>query len=129
MFLGRFSVMNPDEQPPEVHSPLQRAIAFAAFGCLVSLALVIWVARPAIELLDVWWAELLAYAFIPILIVFTVLYRSDWRREMTVLGRLGSLTLLSGIIFGGALIALLFITILASVVYSTFVDGFTAIHY
>jgi small-conductance mechanosensitive channel len=125
----RPSDANQNEQPRVVQSPFQRAITPAAGGCLISLIILVWAARPVIELLNAWWVELLAYAVLPCLIAFWILYRSDWHRDMAQLTRTGSLLLTSVIILGADFVALLIITILAALIYSTFVDGFTAIHY
>jgi hypothetical protein len=121
MFLGRFSDLNQNEQPSEVQSP----IGIALFVCFVSLAFIYLTARPAVSRLQVWWAELLVYALIPILVTFIILDRSCWHREMARVARTLFLILLSGIIFGGVLIANGVIIILAFV----FFYRFTAFHY
>jgi hypothetical protein len=106
MFLGHLSVMDDNEQTPEVQSPLQRVIVIASIACFASLMFFYWVGKPAIELLEVRWIELLVYSVIPISVTFTILYRSCWHREITGAARTCCLLLLSGIILGGELIAI-----------------------
>lgn len=113
MFLGHLSVMDDNEQTPEVQSPLQRVIVIASIACFVSLTFIYWVARPAVELLEVRWVELLVYAIIPISVTFIILYRSCWHREITGAARTCSLLLLSCIILGGELIAIGFMLCMA----------------
>ena len=93
------------EQAPEVQSPLRRAIVIAFIASFVSLILFYCVARPAVSQLQVWWVELLVYAFIPIAVTFIILYRSCWHREITGAARTCSLLLLSSVILGSELIA------------------------
>jgi type IV secretory pathway TraG/TraD family ATPase VirD4 len=97
--------MNDNEQTPEVQSPLQRVFITASIACFASLIFFYWVARPAVKLLEVRWIELLVYATIPISVIFVILYRSCWHREITGAARTCSLLLLSGIILGSELIA------------------------
>jgi hypothetical protein len=97
--------MNDDEQPPEVQSPAQRVIVMASFACFVSLAFFYWVARPAVELLEVLWVEWLVYAIIPISVTFTILYRGCWHREITGAARTCSVLLFSCLILAGVLVA------------------------
>jgi hypothetical protein len=117
--------MNHNDQPSEIQSP----VGLSAFVCFVALAFIYWVARPAVKLLEVGWAELLVYAIIPISVTFITLYRSCWHREVTGAARTLSLIFLSCLIFGGVLVAVVIIIILASLVYSRFVDGFSRFHY
>jgi len=56
-------------------------------------------ARPAIQMIQVGWAELLAYALIPVSATLTILYRSDARHDLSGLTRLGYLFLVSCTIF------------------------------
>jgi hypothetical protein len=102
---GRPAVIQTDETPAEIQSPLQRTMATASVVCFVALAFVYWAARPVVERLGVWWAEGLVYAIIPITVTFVILYRSGWRRETTGRARIGSLLLLASVIFGGVLLA------------------------
>ena len=97
--------MNDNEQTPEVQSPLQQTIVFASIACFVSLMLLYWVARPAIEMLDVRWVKLLVYAIIPISVTFIVLYRSYWHREISRTARACQVFLLSCTVLGGVLVA------------------------
>jgi hypothetical protein len=97
--------MNDNEQIPEVQSPLQRVFVTASIACFASLILFYWAAKPAVELLEVRWIELLVYSTIPIAVAFIILYRSCWHREITGAARTCSLLLLSAIILGGVEIA------------------------
>jgi hypothetical protein len=98
--------MNENEQIPVVQSLLQRPIVVASVTSLVSLVFFYWVARRAVSQLEVWWVEFLAYAIIPMAVAFIILYRSCWHREITGAARTCSLLVLSGVIFGGDLIAI-----------------------
>jgi hypothetical protein len=97
--------MNDNEQSPEVQSPIQRDFITASIACFASLIFIYWVASPAVKLLEVRWIELLVYSSIPISVTFIILYRSCWHREITGAARTFCLLLLSGIIFGGEVIA------------------------
>jgi hypothetical protein len=97
--------MNNDERLSEVQSPLQRAVVFASLACFGSLTFIYCVARPAVELLEARWAELLVYAIIPIAVTFIILYRSCWHREITGVARTSSLLLISGLILVGVIVA------------------------
>jgi hypothetical protein len=98
--------MNDNNQTPEVQSPLQRVFVIASIACFVSLIFLYWVARRAVDLLEVRWIELLVYAIIPVSVTFIILYRSCWHREITGAARTCSLFLLSCIILGSEVIAI-----------------------
>ena len=98
--------MNNDERLSEVQSPLQRDMVIAAIACFISLLVFYSVARPVVELLEVFWEELLAYAIIPMAVTFIILYRSCWHREIVGVARTGSLLLLSSVILIGVLLAI-----------------------
>jgi hypothetical protein len=98
--------MDDNKQTPEVQSPSQRAIVIASIACFISLTIIYWVARPAVELLHVRWAEWLVYAIISISVTFIILYRSCWHPEITGATRTCSLLLLSCIILVGVFIAI-----------------------
>src|SRR5487761_2539272 len=70
MGLGHLRVMENDGPISDVQSPLQRAVVFACLACFGSLTFIYWAARPAVELLEVRWAEFLVYAVIPIAVTF-----------------------------------------------------------
>jgi hypothetical protein len=108
--------MNQNEQPSEVQSPT----GVAAFVCLVSLAFLLSVARPAVSLLQVWWAELMVYALIPISVAFIILYRTRWHREMAKATRTLFLIWLSCIIFAAVLMLIGVVLISASVFFYRF---------
>ena len=117
--------LSDNEQPRQVQSP----VGVCSMACFVSLAFIYFAARPLVSRLQVWWAELLVYALIPTVLTFILLYRSSWHREITGAARTLSLALLSSVILGGVLIADTIFIILLALVYSTFIDGFTRIHY
>jgi hypothetical protein len=105
--------MNDNEPTPEVRAPWQRAVVVASSACFLSLVSFYWIARPAVERLEVRWAEWLVYALIPIMVTFILLYRSCWHREITGAARTGFLLLLSCIILGSEVIAMGFMFCLA----------------
>ena len=94
---------------------MQRMVGIASLACALSLALVYVVARPAVELLAVAWAEMLADALVPMLVTFAILYRSDARREMSGLARSGYLFWVSGLIFVAVSCALVTLVFLACI--------------
>ena len=82
------------------------------------------VARPAILLLNVWWAELLVLASLPFIVTFTILYRSDWHRETEKMKRIFILLLYSFVI----LCSVSFLAVVGLAVLSVYVYDFTAFH-
>ncbi len=105
LFAGRLSVVNHHDQPAGFQFPLPHGVGLASLACFVSLIFVYWIARPAVERLEVWWVEWLVYAFIPLAVTFIILYRSGWHREIAGVRRTGSLLLLSCAILGVLLLA------------------------
>jgi hypothetical protein len=75
--------MSEDEQTPSVDSSSEQSIVIASLGCFISLAAFYWITRPLVLRLQVWWAELLIYSIVPILVTFTLLYRSCWHGELS----------------------------------------------
>jgi hypothetical protein len=92
--------MNTDEQPSKPQPPY----VIAVIASMASLAIVHLVFKSAIAWLEVWWAELFVYALIPISVIFFILYRSCWHRELTGALRTLSLVGLSSIIFAAVLL-------------------------
>jgi hypothetical protein len=113
--------MNENEQPEEYQPP----IGIAAIACFVCLVFMLYVARPAVMLLDVLWAELLVLATLPILINFAILYCSRWHREMGKLTRVLSMIVYSWIIF--VCVSLVGGTVIAG--FLAVANGFTRFHY
>jgi hypothetical protein len=72
-------------------------IGLAALAGCVCFAFIYWAIRPLLILVPVWWAQLLIYSLLPLLVTFAILYRSGWHREMARMGRAGSLILVSGL--------------------------------
>jgi len=95
-----------DDSPAssEIQSPVERAVILATFASFGSLAFIYWTARPVVKLIGVPWIEFLAYALIPALVTFVILYRSCWHREISGARRTGSLLLLAFTILGGVII-------------------------
>ena len=112
--------MNPNDEPAEV----QPATDAAFLACSVSLALIGSVARPAVALLQVWWAELLVDALVPLLVTIVILYRGEWHREMSPVIRTCFLLWQSFVIFGGVL----FIAGVTVVMAYAFLYRLTAFH-
>ena len=106
MLSDHLSVMNDDEPAAGMQSPLQRDMVIASIACFVSLLVFYSVAKPAVELLEVFWEELLAYAVIPLAVTFIILDRSCWHREIAGVARTGCLLLLSSGILAGVLLAI-----------------------
>ena len=103
MFFGELRIMSDNDQTPEVQSPAQEIIGLASLACLAALIFFYWHAGPAVKVLDVWWAKLLVYALIPLLVTFIMLYCSGWHREMVGPRRTGRLLLLSCAILVGVI--------------------------
>lgn len=112
--------MNSNDEPTEV----QPATGVAFLACSVSLALIGSLARPAVALLQVWWAELLVDALVPLLVTFAILYRGAWHREMSPVIRTCFLLWQSFVIFGGVL----FIAGVTVVMAYAFLYRLTAFH-
>jgi hypothetical protein len=93
-----------DDRTSEEEAPWPRGMVMATLACMVSSLGFYCVARWAVSLLQVWWAELLVYATFPIAVTFVVLYRSSWHREITGAARTCSALLLSCLILGGEII-------------------------
>jgi hypothetical protein len=117
--------LNHSHQPPETQSPFKAS----AFVSLLSFAFIFWLDGEVVSLLRVWWAELLVYALVPILLSFIILYRSSWHQEMAQGGRTALLAVLSCLILPGALIATGIALALVVLVYSCYFDGFLRFHY
>ena len=94
-----------NDQPPKVHSPLQKVVVIASFSCLVSLIFLYCIARLGFSHFQVRWLELLGYAVIPTSVTFGILYCSGWHREVAGTARACGLLLVSFIILGSELIA------------------------
>jgi hypothetical protein len=78
-----------------------------------SPVLVHWATRPVVNLLEVPWIEFLAYALVPVVVTFLILYRSCWHREIAGARRTCSLLLLSCVILGGVMVGSGFLLYLA----------------
>ena len=119
-FVGRWHVLNHhDDEPASVPSP----ILASSIVCFIALVFNYWITRRAVSRLEVWWAELLVYALVPLFVTFVVLYRSSWHPHLAGAARTLSLILLSFFVSGAVLIATGLGLLLASVVYySIFYD-------
>ncbi|MEI7807724.1 MAG: hypothetical protein WCJ07_04480 [Verrucomicrobiota bacterium] len=112
--------MNDTEQPNKYQPP----IAIAGCSCFFCLVFMLRVARPAVLLLNVWWAELLVLASLPFIVTFAILYRSDWHRETEKMKRIFILLLYSFVI----LCSVSFLAVVGLAVLSVYVYDFTAFH-
>lgn len=117
--------LNHDDRPPELQSPVQASAWVELFAFLA----VLWFTRHAVSSLKLWWAELLAYATLPILLAFITLYRSAWHREFRTITRTVLAGLLSCVIFAGVMAAIGFGAVLLALVYYSHFDGVTRFHY
>ena len=117
--------LNHSHQPPETQSPFTAS----AIVSLVAFAFIYWLDSEVVSALRLWWAELLVYALVPMLLSFIILYRSSWHQEMTRAGRTTLLALLSCLILPGVLIATGIAFALAVLVYSCYFDGLSRFHY
>src|SRR5689334_15364145 len=70
--------LNHNDRPPEAQSPVQAS----AVAALVSFLAICWLDGGVVSAIGAWWAQLLAYAFVPILLAFIILYRSSWHQEL-----------------------------------------------
>lgn len=98
--------MNINESP-EVQSPTQREVILITLACAWCLAYLMGIASPAVEMLRVWWAEMLIYALVPLALTFTLLCSSHIHRELSSSRRLVVLFGDAVLIFGGVLFFLL----------------------
>lgn len=105
--------LSQNDRPPEAQSPL----GSSAMAALVSFIFIYWLDGRWVSTLQLWWAQLLAYGFIPMLLAFIILYRSSWHRQIGRCARASLLVLMSGIIFGGVLIATILAMILLALIY------------
>ena len=87
--------MNENDESSERQPP----VVMAALACLICCPVMYWAAGPAMDRLEAWWAKLLFYSLIPLLVTFITLYRSCWHREMAGAARTGCLVVLSCVIF------------------------------
>ena len=115
--------MDDSEQTLEIQSPSNRAVVIASVACFASMTLFYWGARPAVELLEVGWAEILIYAVMPLAVTFIILYRSSWHREINRVARTGLLLLLSCFILGGEIVASGFMVCLAIFCFNAIQGG------
>ena len=118
--LGRLRAMNTDEPPSKPQPPY----VIAVIASLASLVFVHLVFKSAIAWLEVWWAELLAYALFPISVIFVILYRSCWHRELTGATRTLSLIGLSSFILAAVLLVGVFFLMVLFLVF----NGITRIY-
>jgi len=122
MFLDR---LTRNDQPAEAQSPVQASGVTA----LVSFILVYWLDSRFVSSLGTWWAELLVYAFVPVLLAFIILYRSAWHRELTAVSRALLAGLFSCVIFAGVLLAIGVTMVLVALAYYSHFDGIMRFHY
>jgi hypothetical protein len=107
----------------ELQSPLQRIMGLTFIACLLVLLTVYALTRRWVELLGVWWGELLVYACIPLLVTFTILYRSQAREDMSRVTRVGYLFFVSALIFGSVIFCVTVFWFLSKTVLANFATG------
>ena len=73
----------------------------AALACALCSAYLFGIASPAVELLQVWWMEMLVYTIIPVTLTFTLLCGSHIHREMPMMKRAVFLFVVSVLMFAG----------------------------
>ena len=117
--------LNHDDRPPEAQSPVQASAWVELFSFLV----IFWLTRHVVSSFRLWWAELLVYAFVPVLLAFVVLYRSAWHREFRTATRTVLAGLLSCAIFVGVLAAVGVGAMMLALVYIAHFDGGVRFHY
>jgi hypothetical protein len=100
----------------------------AAVVSLAAFVFIYWLDSPQVSSLRAGWVQGLAYAVIPTLLAFIILYRSSWHQEMRQTARTVLLALLSCLIFPGALLAAVIAMLLAVLVYSCYFDHFLRFH-
>jgi len=122
MFLDR---LTHSDQPPEAQSPVQ-ASAVAALG---SFLFIYCLDAGIVSALKVWWAQLLVYGFVPVLLSFIILFRSSWHREFTSGVRTLLASLMSCVIFVGILAGIVVAMVLVIIVYTAHFDNITRFHY
>ena len=71
----------------------EQLFGFASMACIASVVIVYRVTEPLLSHLVVWWGRLLIYLAVPILAVFTVLYRSSGHEERPRARRIRSMIL------------------------------------
>ena len=88
-------------------------IGMAAVASFISLAFIYYVSKRWLPLPVIPWMKWLAYGF-SLAIIYGILYHSGWHRDRPVAARCGSLLLRSLAVFGGVLLAMWFMIILAA---------------
>lgn len=117
--------LNHSAQPPETQSPIRTATA----ATFLSLLFVVGLDHYFAGTLPSWWAELLAYAAIPILLAFIVLYRSAWHEGLRRGARALLVAATSCAIFSAVALGTLLAAVLAALTYASNFDRFLAFHY
>ena len=116
--------LNHNDRPAEAQSPVQASVVAA----LVSFIAICWLDGRAVSLLGVWWAELLAYAFVPVVLAFIILYRSSWHQQESDVARALRAGFWSFIIFFGVVIGIGVAMVLVSLLYYAY-GGLSRFHY
>ena len=116
--------LNQNQHPAEKQSPLLAAAGVA----LVSFILLGVLEYRSVSALRVWWAELAAYACVPVMLAFITLYRSAWHRHTAATGRALLAAGCSLMIFVGMLLALGCSLVLACLLLFAY-GGLSRFHY
>jgi hypothetical protein len=104
----------------EVQSPLERIMGLTFVACFLVLLAVYALTRRWVGLLGVWWGELLVYACLPVLVTFTILYRSHAREDISRLARAGYLFFVSALTFAFAILFAAVLSFLSNTVFANF---------
>lgn len=115
--------MDDCQSEPDVQSSLQRVFVIASISCLASLLIIFWISRPAVEMLEDVWYEILVYSIIPISVTFTILYHSCWNPEIIGVRRSCYLLLISLVIQIGVFLTIGVIRFMAEFFIMSVVGG------
>jgi hypothetical protein len=123
-FIKLLDWLNHHDWPPATVSPVKAA----ATASLVSFLFIGLVDGPLVTRLGIWWAELLAFSLVPLLLAFVILYRSSWHQALAEPARAALAALYAMGIFAAALVALFVALVLLVLVYNCYPKDFTAFH-
>ena len=118
-YLGQFNPHSEDGQESGPALPV-KMVAAASFVWLLTLYSLTkgWVA-----LHSVLWMDYLVFGFLPLALIFSILYPSGWHRDRRIINRCGSLFLRAVALYGGVLLAIGFMTFLAAFFVMVFAAG------
>jgi len=118
-FLGQFSPHPENDQESEPTLPLK----MAAGASLVCFMILYSLTKGWVALRSVVWVDFLVFGFVPLALIFSILYHSRWHRDRRTINRCGSLILRTVALYGGVLLATGFMTFLAAFFVMIFAAG------